>query len=82
MLGDIEADALFGLVDLVITGHFSSAAQVEIAADLLERIRASRQFKKPVLLVDPIMGDAPKGLYVDEGAAQAVATPSAGSASV
>ena len=74
MLGDIEADALFGLVDLVITGHFSSAAQVEIAADLLERIRASRQFKKPVLLVDPIMGDAPKGLYVDEGAAQAVAT--------
>ena len=73
MLGDIEADALFGMVDLVITGHFSSAAQVEIVADLLGRIRASRDLKQPVLLVDPIMGDAPKGLYVDEGAAEAVA---------
>ena len=25
MLADVEADALFGMVDLVITGHFSSA---------------------------------------------------------
>lgn len=72
MLGDIEADALFGLVDLVITGHFSSAEQVEIVADLLGRIRASGSLKQPVLLVDPIMGDEPTGLYVDEGAARAV----------
>src|SRR5437762_12488670 len=40
MLADIEADALFGLVDLVITGHFSSAEQVEIAADALTRVKA------------------------------------------
>src|SRR5215212_9074105 len=38
MLADIEADAIFGMVDLVVTGHFSSPEQVEIAAGVLERI--------------------------------------------
>src|SRR3954463_10285473 len=41
MLADIESDAVFGLVDLVITGHFSLAEQVEIAAGVLERVRAA-----------------------------------------
>lgn len=72
MLGDIEADAVFGDLDLVITGHFSSEAQVEIAADALERIRAASS-RRPTVLVDPIMGDAPKGLYVKPGVAEAVA---------
>ena len=40
MLADVEADALFGLVDLVITGHFSSPEQVVIAADALARVQA------------------------------------------
>jgi pyridoxine kinase len=72
MLADIEADAMFGEVDLVITGHFSSAAQVEIAAELLERVRAGSP-RRPVVVVDPIMGDAPKGLYVKPEVAAAVA---------
>jgi len=71
MLADIEADAIFGEVDLVLTGHFSAAAQVEIAADLLERIRAGSS-RRPTLIVDPIMGDAPKGLYVKPEVAAAV----------
>lgn len=72
MLADIEADAVFGMVDLVLTGHFSTAEQVEIAAGVLERIRAGAE-RQPVLLVDPIMGDEPKGLYVNPGVADAVA---------
>lgn len=72
MLGDIEADAIFGMVDLVLTGHFSLAAQVEIAADLLERVRATAA-RQPIILVDPIMGDAPHGLYVRPDVAKAVA---------
>lgn len=72
MLADIEADAVFGYVDLVITGHFSLAAQVEIAAEALERIRAASE-RRPVVIVDPIMGDAPKGLYVKAEVAAAVA---------
>lgn len=72
MLADVEADALFGLVDLVITGHFSSAEQVEIAAGALARIQAASE-RAPVIVVDPILGDAPKGLYVKPEVAQAVA---------
>lgn len=72
MLADVEADALFGLVDLVITGHFSSSEQVEIAADALARIQAGST-RAPVVVVDPIFGDAPKGLYVKPEVARAVA---------
>lgn len=72
MLADVEADALFGLVDLVITGHFSSAEQVEIAAGALTRVRAATE-RKPVIVVDPILGDAPGGLYVSAEVADAVA---------
>jgi pyridoxine kinase len=72
MLADIEADAVFGDVDLVITGHFSAADQVEIAADVLERVRVASS-RRPVVIVDPIMGDAPKGLYVKPEVAEAIA---------
>jgi pyridoxine kinase len=72
MLADVEADALFGMVDLVITGHFSSSEQVEIAADALARIQAASS-RAPVVVVDPILGDAPNGLYVKPEVAHAVA---------
>ncbi|MEW5686810.1 MAG: PfkB family carbohydrate kinase [Pseudomonadota bacterium] len=77
MLADIEADAIFGLLDLMITGHFSSAEQVEIAAGVIERVRNAERTAawgaRPLILVDPILGDAPKGLYVKPEVAQAVA---------
>lgn len=73
MLADVEADALFGLVDLVITGHFSSPEQVEIAAGALGRIQAAAP-RAPVVVVDPILGDAPDGLYVTPEVAEAVAS--------
>jgi pyridoxine kinase len=72
MLADIEADAMFGEVDLIITGHFSAAEQVTIAADVLARVRDGAQ-RRPIVIVDPIMGDAPKGLYVRPEVAEAVA---------
>ena len=71
MLGDIEADAIFGMVDLVITGHFSLPEQVEIAAGVLERVREASS-RPPVMVVDPILGDAPGGLYVRPDVAKAV----------
>lgn len=71
MLGDIEADAIFGMVDLVITGHFSLPEQVEIAAGVLGRVREASS-RPPVMVVDPILGDAPGGLYVRPDVAEAV----------
>jgi pyridoxine kinase len=76
MLGDIEADALFGQVDLIIIGHFSSPEQVEIAAGVIERVRGAERDlavgARPLVLVDPILGDAPGGLYVRVDVAGAV----------
>jgi pyridoxine kinase len=76
MLGDIEADALFGMVDLIITGHFSDPEQVEIAAGVIERVRGAERNDawgpRPLVLVDPVLGDAPKGLYVKYEVAEAV----------
>ena len=78
MLGDIEADALFGMVDLIITGHFSSPEQVEIAAGVISRVRGADRSAalgaRPLVLVDPVLGDAPNGLYVSPGVARAVET--------
>ena len=68
MLDGIEANGLFGLVDLVITGYFATAAQARAAARVIDAVRASpRQgaaTRKPVVVVDPTMGDAGKGLYI------------------
>jgi pyridoxine kinase len=77
MLGDIEADALFGMVDLIITGHFSAPEQVEIAAGVIERVREADHggnggAKRPLVIVDPILGDAPNGLYVKYEVAEQV----------
>lgn len=76
MLGDIEADAVFGMLDLIITGHFSDPEQVEIAAGVIERVRTAERDDawgaRPLVLVDPILGDAPRGLYVKYEVAEAV----------
>jgi pyridoxine kinase len=71
MLGGVEAQGLFGALDAVITGHFSSAEQVAIAAETLARVKAASPAAP--LIVDPIMGDEGRGLYVSEPVAEALA---------
>jgi pyridoxine kinase len=56
--------------DGVLTGYFASAGQVEIAAAALDR--AVSVNPSAILLVDPILGDAPKGLYVKPEVAAAL----------
>ncbi len=70
MLGALEANGWLGRIDAVLTGYLPSAEHVEMAADAVERIRRLR----PDLLVlcDPVLGDHPKGLYIDERAARAI----------
>jgi pyridoxine kinase len=80
MLEGIEANGLFSLVDAVVTGHFSSREQVAVAVDAISRIRAAPRGKahahapdKPIVIVDPVMGDAGPGLYVKAPVAEALA---------
>jgi len=72
MLGGVEAQGLFGQLDAVITGHFSTPEQVAVAADTLGKVRVAAP--KARLIVDPVMGDEGKGLYVKAAVAEAVAT--------
>ena len=72
MIGGVEAQGLFAHLDAVITGYFSSPEQVAVAADALGRVRAAAPSAR--LIVDPIMGDEAKGLYVKDAVAEAIAT--------
>lgn len=76
MLDGVEAEGLFGLVDVMITGHFSLPQQVEIAAATIAKIRAAPRAgafsARPIVVVDPILGDEPKGLYVTPDVDEAV----------
>jgi pyridoxine kinase len=76
MLDGIEANGLFGLTDLLITGYFATAAQVRAAARTIDAVReAPREgaaARRPSVIVDPTMGDAGKGLYVPTEVAEAI----------
>lgn len=78
MLGGIEANDLFAKIDLVITGYFNNAGQVRAAGQAIDAIRARQAAEprgaraRPRVIVDPIMGDAGKGLYVSAEVAEAL----------
>ena len=77
MLDGIEANGLLERVDLVITGYLCGPGQVRAAARAIEAVRAGpRQQgeRRPIVLVDPIMGDADKGLYVAPETADAISS--------
>ncbi len=71
MVDDVAAEGLFARIDLVITGYFASAEQVRIAAATLARLRAANS--NLVTVVDPILGDHPKGLYLPAEVAASMA---------
>jgi pyridoxine kinase len=75
MLDGIEANGVLERVDLVITGYFTSAAQVRAAARAIDAVRAAPRdegVKKPIVVIDPTMGDSGKGLYVPSEVFQAM----------
>ncbi|MGH6970076.1 MAG: PfkB family carbohydrate kinase, partial [Caulobacteraceae bacterium] len=70
VLGGVRAQGLFGKLDAVLTGHFSSGEQVEATARALAAVKAARPQTR--IVVDPVMGDEDKGLYVREAVAEAL----------
>lgn len=76
-LEGVEAQGLFGLADVVLTGYFASPGQVEAAARAIDAVRAVTRAgafsPRPLIMVDPILGDVHTGLYVREAVAAAVA---------
>jgi pyridoxine kinase len=70
MLEGIEAQGLFALTDTVITGYFASADQVAAASEAIARVRAANP--QTLVLVDPVIGEEGKGIYVKPEVAAAV----------
>ena len=70
MIDAIDANGLLDGHDALLTGYMPSAAHVALACDLVDRL--ARRGPRPKVVVDPILGDDPKGLYLGEEAALAV----------
>ena len=70
MLEGIAAAGHFAGIDAVLTNYFASSAQIEIAGRAIDAIKAANP--NAVILVDPVMGDAPGGLYVKQEVAGAI----------
>ena len=67
MLDGIADHGCLETVDAVLFGYFASAAQVERARDLCDRLKTlpvESVTGRRLIVVDPILGDADTGLYV------------------
>jgi len=70
LAGAESQGVLFGC-DLILTGHFSAPDQVVMAAGAIAQARVNGA--SPLVVVDPVLGDDPRGLYVTPEVAEAVA---------
>ena len=71
MLQGIEASGAYPILSGLITGYFANPAQIITAAAAIDAARLVNPGVK--IIVDPIMGDSGKGLYVGEAVADAIA---------
>lgn len=70
MIGALEANGWLAGHDAVLVGYMPGAGHVEAAMEVVERMREA--LPGLLVVVDPILGDVPKGLYVKEEVAAAV----------
>jgi pyridoxine kinase len=80
VLSGIAEQGMLHLTDVVLTGYFADVGQIFDAASVIDVVRKNeRQFKQytafadePIIVVDPVMGDSPAGLYVSPAIAAAI----------
>ncbi|OLF75362.1 hypothetical protein AWH62_05945 [Maricaulis sp. W15] len=80
ILSGISDQGLLDITDIVLTGYFADVGQIFDAAAVIDVVRKGRRVNKgvkafsrePFVVVDPIMGDAPGGLYVSPAIAAAI----------
>ena len=70
MLAALAANGWLHDIDAVLTGYLPSAEHVQFAIEAIETIK--RLNPLAVILVDPVLGDEPEGLYIDACAARAI----------
>ena len=70
MADALEANGWLAGIDVILSGYLPSAAHVEFVTATVARVRQRRPDCR--YLCDPVLGDDPKGLYIDKGAASAI----------
>jgi len=69
MVDALDRNGWLGDVDAIITGYLPSTDHVLFAASVVRRLRGAREV---FYLCDPVLGDEPKGVYIDPEAAKAI----------
>jgi pyridoxine kinase len=78
MFDALVANGWLGEIDAVLSGYLPTPAHVELTAEIVKSIQAIDRTKvrhnRPRVhyLCDPVLGDDPKGLYIDPAAAAAI----------
>lgn len=67
LLDGLDRNGWLAEIDMVMTGYLPTPAHVEQAAAAIDRVIAARPATR--IACDPILGDDPGGLYVDESSA-------------
>ena len=70
MLDVLDANGWISTIDAVMTGYLPSPEHVFFACQAIDLVRERRP--GAVVLVDPVIGDDPKGVYIDPAAAAAI----------
>lgn len=65
----LDSNGWLDQLDAVITGYLPSQDHVRAAGEVIRRLKAQRTC---AYLCDPVIGDAPKGVYIDIHAARAI----------
>ncbi len=70
MLDILDANGWLTQVDAILTGYLPTPEHVYFAGQAIDLVRS--HFGKAIVLVDPVLGDDPRGLYIDPAAAQSI----------
>ena len=70
MLDALDGNGWLSGIDAVLTGYLPSVGHVEMAREAVGRLAAKRAGL--LYLCDPVLGDEPKGLYIERAAADAI----------
>ena len=67
MVDAIAANGWLGEIDTILSGYLPSPAHVALVATIVARVRQQRPDCR--FVCDPVLGDDPKGIYIDKEAA-------------
>lgn len=72
ILDALDANGWLDGVDGILTGYLPSVDHVRCAEKAVTRVRSVNGARPAIYLCDPVLGDDPKGLYIERAAAEEI----------